>query len=200
MIFRFLNYNTFIVIHVHTLSVFSDIAIGGLLAIGVAYNKRLIQFFENLPFRHILFIYIVFAFFIMGNTLLDYFRLHNMYWISIERVLQGLIVAFVLMEQSFSKYSLMKLSKFKWLSNQGRYTYGLYLFHTTGIFLTLQVINTIGQFKVNGNLLFLGYLFLSLIITTTLSYLSYHYWESPFLRLKDKIKRKLYDEAELPEK
>lgn len=65
------------------------------------------------------------------------------------------------------------------ISKLGVFTYGLYLFHTIIISLAIQ-INKMLLFKVNSLLLALA----ALILTITVSILSYHLFEKQFLKLK----------------
>jgi len=65
------------------------------------------------------------------------------------------------------------------ISKLGVFTYGLYLFHTIIISLAIQ-INKMLLFKVNSLLLALA----ALILTITVSMLSYHLFEKQFLKLK----------------
>ena len=193
IIFRMLHYDAhFIVLHVHTLSIISDIAIGGLLAYGVAYHQGFIQFFKNLKRKTIFIIYLFLMLFVLIESWIGAYVFRNMIWIGIERVIQGLIVAFIFLEQSFAQNSFIKVTQFRFITIQGKYIYGLYLFHTIGLFLAIQILYSFNLFGLSKILVLPIFLSLALLITSILSYYSYSYWEMPFLKLKNRVKAKRF--------
>lgn len=164
----------------HTISVMSDLVIGALLALGCFYRTKLYDLFTNLNLYTIVSIYILFAFIL-------YF--HN-YWLQSgaffrvgERIFLSLFFAFIIGEQCFSKYSLIKLGRFKWLSGIGVISYGLYCLHLYGITLVQKLNIVFGQ-KAPGTLLFLIEMLLCFGGCVLLCYISYHFFENKFLRLK----------------
>lgn len=93
---------------------------------------------------------------------------------SIYGSLFSTIILFTLLKNNF-----IHINDKYWFSRLGKYTYGLYLFHTIIINLLLQT-KTIFPFKMNWLLLTV----LTLIISTITSVLSYHLFEKQFLKLK----------------
>jgi peptidoglycan/LPS O-acetylase OafA/YrhL len=72
-----------------------------------------------------------------------------------------------------------------WFSKLGKYTYGLYLFHTIIINLILQA-ESMFPFKTN----WLTLTSLTLVISTITSVLSFHLFEKQFLKLKRNFNKK----------
>jgi peptidoglycan/LPS O-acetylase OafA/YrhL len=67
----------------------------------------------------------------------------------------------------------------------GQISYGIYVFHT---FIAYGVLRLIAPYFVeNGVLLELGYPLLVVVLTIGISLLSYRFYESPFLRLKNRL-------------
>jgi peptidoglycan/LPS O-acetylase OafA/YrhL len=78
--------------------------------------------------------------------------------------------------------------EFKLLNFLGDISYGIYVYHWVVILITLLMLkNFIPDFESHlGWFNFLLY-FISILFTIFISYLSYNYFEKPFLRLKDKF-------------
>lgn len=93
-----------------------------------------------------------------------------------------LFTAFVIVEQNYGTNSFFKIGSSKALSWLGRISYGLYLTHM----ISINII--IGLFPKNESFLFLKML-LSIALCIGLSHLSYYYFESYFLSLKDRFSR-----------
>jgi len=73
----------------------------------------------------------------------------------------------------------------RWLRYLGKISYGLYVFHMLAIHLSLKLWGG----AVHNLRTFLGYWCLSLLMTFAMAALSYRYFESPFLRLKERFTR-----------
>lgn len=73
----------------------------------------------------------------------------------------------------------------KQFSFLGKISYGIYMYHTFVMFLMFPIISKFHQNNQNGflyNLLIYSFIY---IITILISYLSYRYFESKFMRIKD---------------
>jgi peptidoglycan/LPS O-acetylase OafA/YrhL len=72
-----------------------------------------------------------------------------------------------------------------WLRYLGKISYGLYVFHGIALYLVVHIfggyVHTLRQF--------IAYWWLSLALTTAMSAVSYRFFESPFLRLKERFAR-----------
>jgi len=73
----------------------------------------------------------------------------------------------------------------RWLRYLGKISYGLYVFHDLALYLSLKVF---GGF-VHNLRAFVGYWCVGLSLTLCMAALSYQFFESPFLRLKERYAR-----------
>ncbi|MFZ1157348.1 MAG: acyltransferase [Candidatus Sulfotelmatobacter sp.] len=73
----------------------------------------------------------------------------------------------------------------RWLRYLGKISYGLYVFHMLAIHVAVKLWGG----AVHNLRAFLGYWCLSLLMTFAMAALSYRYFESPFLRLKERFTR-----------
>lgn len=182
MVFRFLHASEHMVIYYHTIAVFSDMVLGGIVAYLAFYNKAFLAAISKLSRGTILAIYIAGTAFIVFN----YQIFNSVHTVFIERFLYSLFFAFVIAEQNFSTNSFYKLSNSKWLSRWGNYTYGLYCLHP----LALLIAHVISEkfMKLHGHwpIMIFDFSF-GLGLSMFLAWLSYRFYESPFLRLKKKF-------------
>jgi len=90
------------------------------------------------------------------------------------------------LENHHSEKSFYKMGNFKLLSRLGQYTYGLYCLHEIAIFITKVVL---GKLHLNSQLWQLLILEggMSLLLSLALAYVSYTFYESRFLKLKNKF-------------
>ncbi|MCB0758861.1 MAG: acyltransferase [Flavobacteriales bacterium] len=164
--------------YTHTLGSMSDLAMGALLAILSFGEKPLFKKFTELPGSVIAGVYVLGIAHLYSWTLYD---IGN-------RVFVSFFMAFVLFDQCFCRNSPLKLRRFKLLGYWGRLTYGLYLLHTIGNFI---VSNAIKPFRAQIDhplLIDMGIQpVASLLLTMGMAYVSYSYYEKPFLKLKSRF-------------
>ena len=92
------------------------------------------------------------------------------------------------MEQNFAKNSFYKIKNWKIISSFGKYTYGMYCYHMIAFFAVLCLFYFMGiDLQHMSKYVFLILVFVSFFSTLFISELSYHYYESIFLRMKDKF-------------
>jgi peptidoglycan/LPS O-acetylase OafA/YrhL len=97
----------------------------------------------------------------------------------IFRTLHALFFAFIILDQSFNKRDILKWLP-TWFSYLGQISYGLYLLHPIALFLIyLFLPASLRIFWIQFPLV--------VVLTIVLSALSYHFFESNFLRLKQKF-------------
>ncbi len=161
----------------HTFGAMSDLAMGGFLAF-VAYHRfALFEKIKELAKGYIILIYI------LGLTAV-YFQAYG-YPI---RIIVTLFMAFVIFEQCFASNSLVKMVRFKRISYLGTSTYGLYLLHTISNFISSNMLSKLGVAKFNPYFADLVVQPLaSLTLTLILVYLSFRFFERPFLNLEHKF-------------
>ena len=183
LFFRYLNINNYSVLYFHTFSVMSDMALGGLGAYLIIYNHWFNQKISLLPKWQITFAYTV-GIIILFTT--NYW--HNINYITIvsERLVLAFFFIFVILEQCFSKKSIIKLSNFKFLSKAGLITYSLYCLHMYSISIIQKINNSLGWQQLNSLKLYLEF-FIILIMSIMVSYISYHVFEKKILTFKNKF-------------
>lgn len=163
-------------LYYHTLSVISDMAIGGLLASWV-FEKSSIRIIEELKKGQIIGIYLLGIGFLYAAHKLLPGKL-----ISFERLISGAFFAFVLVEQLKSKHSFFKADRIPYFERAGKLTYGFYLFHSLLIFYLCKTFETFNWNRQAGY--FALYFLLLLVFNSLLSLISYRYFEKPLLNLK----------------
>jgi peptidoglycan/LPS O-acetylase OafA/YrhL len=182
LVFRYFNVDSFNTIRFHTFSVFGDMVMGGLAAYLCFYNTAFKKFITGLPRKTIVLTYVV-GFFLI---LFDYKIFAAPALLVIERFVFSLFFAFVIVEQNLSINSFYKISNNKFLSKWGNYTYGLYCLHTTAMFITNLVAKRILKNDNQLLIMILDYI-IGLPLVMILAYLSYSFFEAPFLKLKNKF-------------
>lgn len=166
----------------HTLSVISDMALGGLCAYLSLFSIKFILFFKRLKKSTIIGIYIVGFSLITFNK--DIFQ-HPLLQ-ACQVIILSFFFAFIILEQNYSDHSFYKLKNFKTISWLGRLTYGLYCLHFIGILTATTLSKLIGTNQyVYGVMIFET--LLALAITIFISWLSFNYFEKFFLKLKKKF-------------
>ena len=184
-IFRLYHADNGMVLYFHTLSVISDMAVGGLAAyLSLTRNgftariSRVSRSTIGLAYA-IGIIFVLYSHQVLTGSIL----------VALDRLLCSFFFAFVILEQNYCANSFVKMSNRKFLSCLGKYTYGLYLLHPIAIqffsrlprLLHLELEDVVEQ-----SLVGFGGFFLSLLF----AYVSYWFYERPFLRIKDSFQWK----------
>ncbi len=182
LIFRYLHVQDETILYYHSLSVCGDLALGGLCAYYSIYSSGFKLFFEKLSQPSILGTYVV------GMLWLIYSNgTNNSSYVPVfTRFLSTLFFAFIVLEQNYSKASFYKFSKSNLLNFWGKYTYGLYLLHPIALLVSDILLRTTRITNLDNPIVSVFRGFLSLGISLLLSYVSYEFYESYFLRLKKK--------------
>ncbi|MNJ84473.1 O-acetyltransferase OatA [compost metagenome] len=176
VIFRFFHADDTSILYYHSLSVISDMAIGGLLATWI-FEKSTIHFIQELKKGYIFLIYLLgIGFLFLAPKLLPG-KL-----IALERIISGLFFAFVLIEQLLAKNSFYKADRIPYFERAGKLTYGFYLFHCIVIFYLCKTFETLNMTQQIG--WFVLYFVLLIALNSLLSILSYRCFEKPLLDLK----------------
>lgn len=167
----------------HTLSCIGDMALGGLGAWLILESNRFAFTIKQTPKWFIILMYGLFAFvFLFRDELL----LSN-YWVRVfERLFISSIMLFIILEQCYSNHSFYKMSRFKTISKLGLVTYGLYCLHFIVISLVVGLSKKLGINTQVWQVIFLEPI-LSLILSIIIAKISFKYFETPFLKLKEKF-------------
>ena len=165
-----------------TLGVISDMAIGGLGAYLCIANKKFLQKIEHINGWFHLVPYAV-------VVILLFFR-HEIFvtpgLIIFKRLIVSFFFCWIILEQNFSKNSFFKISKLKTISTLGKYTYGLYCLHTIAVLIVAVGLGKLGLNHSSWQL-WLFELPLAMALSIGFSYISYHFFEKRFLKLKDQF-------------
>lgn len=183
---RLYNFEDSRVLYYHTLSVMPDLLIGCLLAILWYENQALFAKLKSIKFWQILLIYLV------GFTLI---LLKNLIFKDVlvvaERYFIALFFAFIITDQVVNRRKIPILMLHNSALRLGKISYGLYMFHL----LVMYLLNKFWLSELNLDnatplhfMLYAGvYVVASWSIVVLISKLSFAYFESPFLKLKEKF-------------
>jgi peptidoglycan/LPS O-acetylase OafA/YrhL len=191
-IFRFFNRTDDLALYFHSLSVVSDLALGGLAAYFAFYSQNFKNLFIHLNRSYILLVYAVaLLWIVLGNSILSTLTF-NVF----GRLITTLLFAFIILEQCFSIHSFYKFSNQKTISFLGKYTFGMYLMHMIALRFVGMIASKVFSLPINYLHANLGYTIsrgiISLIVTILISYLSFEYFEQIFLRFKHRFTTKQY--------
>jgi peptidoglycan/LPS O-acetylase OafA/YrhL len=180
--FRWSHLNKESQLFFNTLSYLGNFGIGGLAAWLAFNNATFIKRVETLTKSTIALIYLFFIVLTMG-----YFGwFQTPFMVVFERLVFGVFFAFVILEQSFAKHSVVKLGRFKRISFLGQLSLGLYCIH--GIVLTVAMV----FLKSHGFASYYWQVFLLnpliiLSITIIISRLSFSYFENPIHQFRKRF-------------
>lgn len=176
LLFRWFHSGQEIVLYYHSLSVISDMAIGGLLAT-LVFSREKIHWVATLKRWKIIGVYVLGIVFLYGSH-----RLLPGKLIVFERLISGSFFAFVLLEQLQGMHSFFKADRIPFFRKAGKLTYGFYLFHSILIFYLCKSFECLNWNTQAFH--FVLYFILLILLNTGLSILSYRYFEKPLLDLK----------------
>jgi peptidoglycan/LPS O-acetylase OafA/YrhL len=166
----------------HSLSVISDLTMGGLAAFYALESKAFLHFFRSLAPRSVLAIYG------LGTILL-------IYSLSAEasvgkaifgRLFVAAFFAFLILEQNFGSWERFRFSNNTFFTFWGKYTYGLYLLHAIALTILSSAMKALHVSSATAGKQFL-YGLIGLLFSFLFSFVSYRYLETPFLELKKRF-------------
>ena len=179
LVFRSFHYDDYMVMYYHTFSVISDMCMGGIIAYCSFYLPAFRAYFEKMPTWQIAVIYVLgFAAIIFEKSL---FTLPFLQIVS--RVLYSFFFAFILLEQNYARNSFFKMKNWKRITRWGQMTYGLYCLHFVGILAALVISKKMAWEGSIAGVLVIETV-LAFGITWVVAWVSYRFFEKPFLRLK----------------
>ncbi len=181
----------------HTFSCISDLSVGALSA-KLCTNEKIMESFVNIKKHWIDLFYagglllIIFRFDIYNLEPVNALTPKNYSHIlkSIMPVVYSFFFAFILIEQVFAKNSIFKIGQIPYISKLGKISYGLYCYHMVAMFIVVSVFIKLGYKAIHpsATLLFIEAI-IAFIVTIIISSISYKYFESQFLRLKERYSR-----------
>ncbi|MEO5647743.1 MAG: acyltransferase family protein, partial [Chitinophagaceae bacterium] len=156
-----------------------DLALGGYAAYLAINNKNFTSYFENQSQAVRISTYTI------GLTSWYILQLlEGPYMLALGRLLQTSFFTYIILDQNFSTSNSLKFSNLKFMSRLGKYTYGLYLYHPLILVLLTTLISKLLHIDITNirNLFLIGVA--GFPLSVLISYLSYRYFESRFLKLK----------------
>jgi len=166
-------------LYFHTLGVIGDMALGGLAAWKCYCDPRWPAFFARLSRRVLVAGYVAALALVLAQA-----QWKGVSWFNaLERPLLAGAAAFIILEQCYALNSFFKCGGSKLLSKLGTYTYGLYCLHLFAIIAVQKALAILHLDRHLWQMLALQ-IPLALALSIALAALSYHFFETPFLRLK----------------
>jgi len=165
-----------------TPSVISDMAMGGLGAYLTIANKEFLKKIEKSNRIFNLIPYLVVIIFLLYRQEL----FSTTFLTIIRRIIISFFFVWIILEQNFCKNSLFKISRLRTITKLGKYTYGLYCLHTIAILIVISILQKLGLNKHSWEIWLLQ-LPLGMLLSIVISYFSFTYFESFFLKLKDRF-------------
>lgn len=176
----YINNNNFMVYH--SISVAGNFAVGALLAYGMYYNKIYYRLIINATKFNAMVVYILLFLNLIFHTVIYQNNVSTVF----EKLISSMLFGFVIIHQCEGINKPFQASGTRLVNYLGKISYGLYIYH--GIIISI-FIYLILPAEAQCNNLFTVYSLplLILIITISTAAISYHYFEEPFIKLKDKF-------------
>ena len=165
---------------IHTFYAIPDFCFGGLIAFICHSKKKVFNFLKKLStlfYGGIYFVLIVF------NVLQNFEIIH--FDIIVNDVFNAVCYALILFDQTFNDKRFFNAGEFKPLSYLGKISYGLYIYHLLVFSIMIKAVHYFTTIQ-NVYISFLQAT-LTLIATIITAHVSYRYFESFFLKVKDKL-------------
>ncbi len=180
VIFRFIYYQSENNLLFNTISALGNFGLGAITAY-IAFNQHKILLVIQQIKKPIIFI--IYALFIIIT--LFYFQLFtSRIPVSIEKIVFGLLFCFIILEQSYSKNSIIKLGGNKVINYLGQLSLGLYIYH--GLILTVFVYFTKNNSSQSSyQQVFVYQPLLILLLTILLAIISYEVFEKRIYKLRN---------------
>jgi peptidoglycan/LPS O-acetylase OafA/YrhL len=159
--------------YVHTLTRVDVLALGGLF--GYLFYHKQLRFNHSFPIR-----FVIYASFILLFLNVNYVDSGNYLIDTMKKYLYVLPCAYWMGNFLFNPNALFPMQKPNVLLHFGKASYGIYMFNPVVIFLIIQVF---AKYNWQNYFLFLLVVHAALAAVT---FLSYKYFELPFLALKEK--------------
>lgn len=186
IVFRFMYLDEPLTLHYHSLSVLACFAAGNILAYVVTHREwsaKLKIFFNGQQANVPLFLLLL--------SLAFYPILAEVKWLfATEKIWIPVLFVFAIAYQVFRSTGLFALEGRKALNYLGKISYGLYCFHGLVIAVIINVLQ-LGGYVYPPESPWLALLVIPIVslgLTVLVSHLSYRWFETPILRLKERFR------------
>ncbi len=169
--FRALHANDANIVYYHSLSVISDLALGGMCAYHAIHSPRFLKFAKELSPGALILGYLVGGAVLVAGD--------RVFGVVAGRLLTTLFFAFVIVEQCFAARTF-GVARLRFATFWGKYTYGLYLLHPISIQLVHSFRRPLHIGDGAAATVELGAA--ALALSLGLAYASYELYERRFLR------------------
>ncbi len=190
-VYRWINADSYQVIHYMTFSVFSDLAIGCLFAYLVYFKAGVWRLFENLPRWAIVLNYalLLVCLVLRGMRTEPISGALPQTLRALESCVFCLLFVGIILEQCYSKHSLFKVGDSPALTYLGKISYGLCAYHMLAMVLVLWAgVVFFGLPLTHGSIsIVIGIAAATSFVSMAFAHLSYIYMEKPVLRLKERV-------------
>lgn len=181
--FRAMHVGDHRVLEHHTFACISDMAIGGVAA--------LLAVHESSPLRRWIRGMGKGALWALYAAVLGLFLFRDELFaapvaVPFARLVCAGVFALVILEQNFAENSLFKMSNFRRLSRLGQMTYGLYCLHFIGLLISMVILKKLHLNTALWHEVLLDPA-LALVFSVGIAWVSYNFYEMPFLKLKDRF-------------
>lgn len=163
----------------HTIYCMLYLSVGSLFGYLAYYHEQLVLRITNVHPS----VFLLSAIALIVTIFLNVFYFHSFWMILLISVLIGYVIIY----QCYGER--MQLKRIPFFERLGKYTYGLYLYHVICNFVIFSLFSKIFHIEETVmNVVFLRPI-LSLLLSVVVSYFSYKYMETYFLRWKEKFSR-----------
>ncbi|MGY2131022.1 acyltransferase family protein [Hymenobacter sp. HD11105] len=163
----------------HTFSVLSDLVMGGGAAWLAFYRPNFRAWVSNWSRLAIVAGYVVGISLILAQEHV----LVGPVLLTGRRVVLGLFFVFVILEQNYATESFYKMSHNRFLTYWGTFTYGFYCLHPIGLQIALIGVRRFWPGPEDLSFVLI-YSTIALLVSAAMAWVSYRFFETPFLRLK----------------
>ncbi len=175
------------IIKYHSLSSISDLATGAVIAY-LSFKQEVIEWIEKIPKAGIILVYVLLFVLVPLRFYTWKFGLYYNHVSSLMPVVFSSLFSFIILEQNYAKNSFYKIKNWRIVSSFGKFTYGMYCYHMIVFFTVMLLFHLMGiNLQGMSKYVFLFVVVSSFFTTILVSELSYYYYESFFLRIKERF-------------
>ncbi len=180
--YRFMHFGSYRKVNYHTIACMGDLAMGAFGAYMTFFNEQAKSLFSRIP------IAINISIYIFGAILLIFRNeiFSGQYLVPFIGLLGSTYFLYIILEQSYNQLSFFKMENSVFMTNMGKYTYGLYCYHFFAIFFVNFFRGVFGLNPKNTGYFLFASLF-ALLLSYIIAKVSYYKLELPFLRLKQRF-------------
>jgi peptidoglycan/LPS O-acetylase OafA/YrhL len=165
----------------HTFSVISDMAVGSMSAYLAWRSPRLKRFFEARSRLQVVAFYAVAGVVLALNRYLFVGKAA-----AAGRLLMAIAFAIIILEQNYATRSILKVSRLRFASTMGKYTYGLYLLHPIALWW-IELLCSRANIRMDVAPSGFAVPALGFAAAVLIALASYYGFERHFLRIKERF-------------